>query len=161
MIAHLVQWLALGTTLAPIEPSESMQTVKDGIVTVGGIFFAVALLSTALLGRWFCGWGCHWVAIQDATAWALARAGIRPKPFRSRLLMWMPLALALYMFAWPLLYRFALAPWVQPDLRWPGFIRAQRQAARRQQRNTCCATNDSVAELPVLRAAPSAANRRP
>jgi len=121
MIAHLVQWLALGTTLAPIEPSESMQTVKDGIVTVGGIFFAVALLSTALLGRWFCGWGCHWVAIQDATAWALARAGIRPKPFRSRLLMWMPLALALYMFVWPLFYRFALAPWVQPDLRWPGF----------------------------------------
>ncbi len=61
MIGHLVQWLALGTTLAPIEPSETMQTVKDGIITVGAIFFAVALLSTALLGRWFCGWGCHWV----------------------------------------------------------------------------------------------------
>ena len=121
MIGHLVQWLALGTTLAPIEPSETMQTVKDGIITVGAIFFAVALLSTALLGRWFCGWGCHWVAIQDATAWALARAGIRPKPFRSRLLVWMPLSLALYMFVWPLFYRFAVAPWIQPDLRWPGF----------------------------------------
>lgn len=121
MIGHLVQWLALGTTLAPIEPSESMQTVKDGIITVGAIFFGVALLSTALLGRWFCGWGCHWVAIQDATAWALARAGIRPKPFRSRLLVWLPLSLALYMFVWPLFYRFAVAPWIQPDLRWPGF----------------------------------------
>lgn len=121
MALHFVQWLAMGTTLAPIEPSESMQTVKDGIVTVGAIFFAVALLCTALLGRWFCGWGCHWVGIQDATAWLLARAGIRPKPFRSRLLAWMPLLLALYMFAWPLAYRFAVAPWVQPDLRWPGF----------------------------------------
>ena len=121
MALHVVQWLAMGSTLAPIEPSESMATVKDGIVTVGAIFFGAALLSTALLGRWFCGWGCHWVAVQDATAWALARAGIRPKPFRSRLLAWMPLALALYMFAWPLFYRFALAPFVQPDLRWPGF----------------------------------------
>jgi hypothetical protein len=27
MIVHLVQWLAMGTTLAPIEPSESMETV--------------------------------------------------------------------------------------------------------------------------------------
>jgi ferredoxin len=121
MVVHLVQWLAMGTTLAPIEPSESMETVKNGVVTVGAIFFAVALLSTALLGRWFCGWGCHWVAIQDGTAWLLARAGIRPKPFRSRFLAWMPLCLALYMFVWPLFYRFAVAPWVQPDLRWPGF----------------------------------------
>lgn len=121
MALHVVQWLAVGTTLAPIEPSESMATVKDGVVTVGAIFFGLALLSTALLGRWFCGWGCHWVAIQDATAWFLARRGIRPKPFRSRLLVWMPLALALYMFAWPLFYRFAIAPWTRPDLRWPGF----------------------------------------
>ncbi len=121
MIAHLVQWLAMGTTLAPIEPSESMETVKNGIVTVGAIFFAAALLSTALLGRWFCGWGCHWVAIQDGTAWLLAKAGIRPRPFRSRLLAWMPLCLAIYMFVWPLFYRFAVAPWVQSDLRWPGF----------------------------------------
>jgi polyferredoxin/tetratricopeptide (TPR) repeat protein len=121
MLLHVVQWLAMGTTLAPIEPSESMATVKDGIVTVGAVFFALALLSTALLGRWFCGWGCHWVSIQDGTAWLLARWGIRPRPFRSRLLVWMPLALALYMFAWPLFYRFAVAPFVRPDLRWPGF----------------------------------------
>lgn len=121
MGAHFVQWIAMGTTLAPIEPSESMQTVKGGVITVGAIFFAVALLSTAIFGRWFCGWGCHWVAIQDATAWALARAGLRPKPFRSRLLVWVPLLLALYMFVWPLFYRFAVAPWVQPDLRWPGW----------------------------------------
>lgn len=120
MIVHLVQWLAMGTTLAPIEPSESMETVKNGVVTVGAIFFAAALLSTALLGRWFCGWGCHWVAIQDGTAWLLAKAGIRPRPFRSRLLAWMPLCLAIYMFVWPLFYRFAVAPWVQSDLRWPG-----------------------------------------
>ena len=121
MIVHVVQWLWTGSTIRPIEPSESMETTKDGIVTVGTIFFAVALLSTALIGRWFCGWGCHVVMLQDLCGWAMKRIGVRPKLFRSRLLLWLPFSLAAYMFLWPLVYRFAIAPYTRPDLRWPGF----------------------------------------
>ncbi len=116
MIAHLVQWLVLGVTLAPIEPSESMETIKHGAITVGFIFFTLAILSTAILGRWFCGWGCHIVMLQDFCTKLLRRIGVQPKPFRARLLMFLPLALALYMFVWPAVYRFALAPVVQRDL---------------------------------------------
>ncbi len=119
MLLHLVQWLAMGVTLAPIEPSEAMETAKEGIVTVGAVFFAVAILSTAILGRWFCGWGCHVVALQDGSLWLLRKFGIRPKPFRSRYLMLLPLGLALYMFAWPPFYRFAIAPYVRPEVAWP------------------------------------------
>lgn len=119
MLLHLVQWLAMGVTLAPIEPSEAMETAKDGIVTVGAVFFAVALVSTSILGRWFCGWGCHVVALQDGSLWLLRKFGIRPKPFRSRYLMLVPLGLALYMFAWPPFYRFAIAPYVRPEVAWP------------------------------------------
>ena len=118
---HVVQWWMTGTTLAPIEPSESMETLKYGVVTVGFIFFALALASTAILGRWFCGWGCHVVMLQDLCGWIMKKAGIRPKPFRSRLLVYLPLGLALYMFAWPVVYRLAVAPFVQPDLVWPGW----------------------------------------
>ena len=121
MIVHVLHWLWADTTLAPIEPSESMETVKDGVITVGTIFFALALGSTAILGRWFCGWGCHVVLLQDACSALLARLGIRPRPFRSRVLLWLPFLLALYMFVWPVVYRFALAPILQPDLTWPGF----------------------------------------
>ncbi len=121
MIVHVLHWLWADTTLAPIEPSESMETVKDGVITVGTIFFALALGSTAILGRWFCGWGCHVGLLQDACAALLARLGIRPRPFRSRVLLWLPFLLALYMFVWPLVYRFALAPILQPNLTWPGF----------------------------------------
>jgi len=121
MIVHVLHWLWADTTLAPIEPSESMETVKDGVITVGTVFFALALGSTAILGRWFCGWGCHVVLLQDACSALLARLGIRPRPFRSRVLLWLPLLLALYMFVWPVVYRFALAPILQPDLTWPGF----------------------------------------
>ncbi|MGA1046072.1 MAG: 4Fe-4S binding protein, partial [Phycisphaerales bacterium] len=65
IIAHVVQWWLMGTTVAPFEPSEAMETLKYGVVTVGFIFFALALASTAILGRWFCGWGCHVVMLQD------------------------------------------------------------------------------------------------
>lgn len=121
MVIHVVQWLWTGNTIRPIEPSESMETVKDGIITVGAVFFGLALLSTAIFGRWFCGWGCHVVMLQDLCGHMMKRIGIRPKLFRSRLLLWMPLALAIYMFLWPLVYRFAIAPYTRPELVWPGF----------------------------------------
>ena len=35
MIVHVIQWLIMGTTVAPIEPSESIQTVREGVITVG------------------------------------------------------------------------------------------------------------------------------
>lgn len=107
---HLTQWLIMGRTVSPVEPSESMQTLELGLVNAGFIFFAVALLSTLIFGRFFCGWGCHVVALQDLCGWMMKKLGVRPKPFRSRLLLIFPLALALYMFVWPTFKRLALIP---------------------------------------------------
>jgi len=105
MIAHGVQWLISGKTLSPIEPSEAMYTLNDGFVNAGFVFFAVSILATLVLGRYFCGWGCHVVAYQDLCAWLLKKVGIKPKPFRSRFLVLAPFALAVYMFVWPTAYR--------------------------------------------------------
>lgn len=110
MIAHIVQWVVTGRTLSPVEPSESMEFVKHGIVNAGAIMFLLALLSTVLLGRWFCGWACHVVLLQDLCGWMLKRVGIRPRPFRARLLMWVPFLLAVYMFIWPAVYRWGVVP---------------------------------------------------
>ena len=125
LIAHVMLWWLStkygwfgGWTVTPIEPSESIQTVSDGIINAGAIFFAVALLSTAVLGRWFCGWGCHVLLLQDGCWWLLRKMGIRPRVFRSRLLMLGPLTLALYMFVWPIFYRLVLSP---PNVQWHGF----------------------------------------
>ena len=119
IIAHIVQYAIMGETVGPFEPSEGMKTLKDGVITVGFLFFAALLLSTAILGRWFCGWGCHIVMLQDFCGWLMKKAGIRPHAFRSRLLLYMPLCLAVYMFIWPLFYRVAIAPWTIPDLPTP------------------------------------------
>ncbi len=91
--------------MTPVEPSEAMALARDGVVNAGLIFFAAAALATAVFGRWFCGWGCHLVALQDLCRWLLEKVGIRPQPLRSRLLAWVPVAAFVYMFLWPAAWR--------------------------------------------------------
>src|SRR6185295_3475394 len=106
MIAHFIQWRMTGRTISPIEPSESMYTLQNGFINAGFIFFTLAILATLIFGRFVCGWGCHILALQDFCAWLLKKMGLTPKPFRSRLLVYVPLIAALYMFVWPTAYRF-------------------------------------------------------
>ena len=116
MIAHFIQWRITGQTISPIEPSETMQTIEKGAINAGFIFFALAILATLFFGRFVCGWGCHILAIQDFCAWMLKKVGLTPKPFRSRLLVFVPLIAALYMFVWPTAIRlFALPEGRGPD----------------------------------------------
>jgi len=114
MAAHYVQWQLMGRTVSPIEPSESMFTLQNGAVNAGFVFFTLAIAATLLLGRFVCGWGCHIVALQDLCAWFMKKIGITPRPFRSRLLVFVPLLAALYMFVWPTVARAMFAPAGQP-----------------------------------------------
>src|SRR5438132_2859498 len=110
MIAHIIQWRIMGKTISPIEPSETMHTLQRGAINAGFIFFALAILATLIFGRFVCGWGCHILALQDFCGWMLKKIGLTPKPFRSRLLVYVPLIGALYMFVWPTAYRFFANP---------------------------------------------------
>ena len=101
MVAHYIQWRVSGRTISPIEPSEAMYTLQSGAVNAGFIFFTLAIIGTFIFGRFVCGWGCHIVALQDGCTWIMKRIGITPKPFRSRLLIFVPIIAALYMFVWP------------------------------------------------------------
>lgn len=121
IIVHVVQWLIMGRTIAPIEPSESIETIEKGVINAGFIFFVLAIGSTMIFGRYFCGWGCHVILLQDWCAKILGRVGIRPRPFRSRLLVWLPLGLACYMFVWPVAHRYLVAPWMGEIPAWPGW----------------------------------------
>ncbi len=101
MVLHVIHWKLNGKTLAPLELNEVMYTFELGIITAGFVFMAVVLLATAIFGRFFCSWGCHILALQDLCAWILTKLHIRPAGIRSRLLLWVPLAAAFYMFVWP------------------------------------------------------------
>ena len=91
-----------------------MYTLQRGAVNAGVIFFSLAILATLIFGRFVCGWGCHIVALQDFCAWLLKKVGLTPKPFRSRLLVYIPLVAALYMFVWPTLLRAVTKPEEEP-----------------------------------------------
>ncbi len=113
--AHVLHWFYGGETVTPVEPSESMQTLELGRVNAGFLLFVGTLLATAVFGRFFCGWACHLLALQDLCAWLLARFGLKPKPVRSRLLVFIPIGAALYMFVWPTVRRW-VAGRPAPDL---------------------------------------------
>jgi len=76
-----------------------------GIVTAGFLFMGVALVSVVIFGRFFCSWGCHILALEDLSAWLLAKVGIRPKAMRSRVLLLVPPLALFYMFVWPQILR--------------------------------------------------------
>lgn len=102
--AHIAHWWVTGSTLSPLEPSEGMEFSKHGLINAGLIFFVVMILSTMIFGRFFCGWGCHLVALQDGSRWLLGKFGIKPRPFKSRLLIFVPILAFVYMFLYPLAY---------------------------------------------------------
>lgn len=114
MIAHIVHWKIAGETISPIEPSEAMYTLQNGAINAGFIFFILAIAATLIFGRFVCGWGCHVLALQDLCAWMLKKVGLRPRPFRSRLLIYIPLVVALYMFVWPTVSRLISRPQGEP-----------------------------------------------
>ncbi len=102
---HIALWIATGETMTPLEPSEAMEFSKHSIVNAGLIFFALTILSTLIFGRWFCGWACHLVALQDGCRWMLGKLKLRPRAVQLGILGTVPLVAFIYMFIAPLVYR--------------------------------------------------------
>jgi len=116
--AHVVHYLHLsdGSTLGLVEPSEAMEFSKHSIINIGFVFFVLMIASTLVLGRFFCGWACHLVALQDMCRAFMIKLGIRPRPLRSGVLLLVPLAAAFYMFFWPAFYRVLIAGEPLPEV---------------------------------------------
>jgi len=108
MAVHIGHWMASGRTMTPLEPSESMQFSQSTIVNAGFVFFALTIASTLVFGRWFCGWACHVVALQDGSRWLLVKLGIRPRMVNLGILSAVPWAAFVYMFLAPLVQRLLL-----------------------------------------------------
>ncbi len=115
---HVWHWLATGSSITPVEPSEAMQTVEEGRINAGFVLFALLIGSTLVFGRFFCGWACHVVALQDLSAWLLARIGLKPRPVRSRLLVFAPWVVAFFMFGWPLVQQWLGERQLPPPSSW-------------------------------------------
>ena len=102
---HLWHATAAERSISPLEPSEAGRIWTEGVLNAGTILLVLLVASTLVFGRFFCGWACHVVALQDASAWLLGKLGMRPRPLRSRLLAWVPVFAALEIFVLPAVLR--------------------------------------------------------
>jgi polyferredoxin/Flp pilus assembly protein TadD len=112
--AHITHWLVTGRSITPVEPSEAAAFTRAGVINAGLIFFLAAIALTAVFGRFFCGWGCHLVALQDLARGLFEKFGHRPKPLRSRLLAWVPAVAFAYAFLLPAFFRWRAGASLEP-----------------------------------------------
>lgn len=103
--AHIVHWKLTGISLSSIQLSDAGRFASEGVATAALFFFAILLVSTLLFGRFFCSWGCHMLALQEACRLLLGRVGVRPRLIRVRWLWMVPLAAAFYIFFQPFVER--------------------------------------------------------
>ena len=64
--------------------------IGEGILNAGAIMVIFAFFSTLIFGRFFCGWLCHFGAVQEFAWWIFGKLGIKPKTINSRLITFLP-----------------------------------------------------------------------
>ena len=78
--------------------------IKLGIINAGVILVIIAFLFTLLFGRFFCGWACHFGAVQEFCWYIFKKMNIRPKTIDSKLVTLLPLVILLNFYVIPNLY---------------------------------------------------------
>ena len=85
--------------------------VKYGIINAGVLLVILAFVTTLIFGRFFCGWACHFGAVQELAWWLLKKMGINPKTVNSSLVTILPLFILLNFYIAPNLAHALSSPW--------------------------------------------------
>ena len=75
--------------------------LKIGKINAGVIMVFIALFSTLIFGRFFCGWACHFGAIQELSWYILQKLNIQPRTVNSRLVTILPLFILIHFYLIP------------------------------------------------------------
>ena len=85
--------------------------VKYGIINEGTLLVILAFVITLIFGRFFCGWACHFGAVQELSWWMLKKMGIAPITLNSSLVTILPLFILLNFYLAPNLFYALTSPW--------------------------------------------------
>ncbi len=85
--------------------------IKFGIINAGVVLVILAFITTLIFGRFFCGWACHFGAVQELSWWLLKKMSITPKTLNSRLVTIFPLFILLNFYLAPNLAHAFSSPW--------------------------------------------------
>ena len=72
--------------------------LKIGTINAGVIMVFIAFFTTLIFGRFFCGWACHFGAVQELSWIILQKLNITPKTVNSRLIVVFPLFILLHFY---------------------------------------------------------------
>ena len=110
ILAHVLFWGS--DTIGSIDFQEFFHAfVKHGIINAGGILVLLAFFTTLIFGRFFCGWACHFGALQELCWWLLNKLGVKPKTVDSKLVTILPIVILLNFYVIPNLLYAIDHPW--------------------------------------------------
>ena len=78
--------------------------LKYGIINAGVLLVILAFVTTLVFGRFFCGWACHFGAVQEMAWWLLKKLNILPRTINSSLVTILPLIILLNFYVIPNLF---------------------------------------------------------
>ena len=85
--------------------------LKLGVINSGVLLVLIAFLFTLIFGRFFCGWACHFGAVQEFSWWLLKKMGITPKTLNSSMVTILHLFILLNFYIAPNLAHALSSPW--------------------------------------------------
>jgi polyferredoxin len=85
--------------------------IKFGVINAGVILVILAFIITLFFGRFFCGWACHFGAVQELAWWLLKKLGITPKTINSSLVTILPIFILINFYLAPNLLYALRDPW--------------------------------------------------
>lgn len=85
--------------------------IRNGIINSGVVLVLIAFLATLIFGRIFCGWACHFGAVQEFAWWVFDKVGIKPITINSSLVTLLPIFILFNFFIIPNLAYAINQPW--------------------------------------------------
>jgi len=75
--------------------------LKHGVINAGVLLVIFAFIITLVFGRFFCGWACHFGAVQELSWFLLKKMKIKPKTIDSKLATFLPILILIHLYIIP------------------------------------------------------------
>ena len=110
IILHIYVWGS--TNIGSINFQEFFHSfIKHGIINSGVLLVLFAFIFTLIFGRFFCGWACHFGAIQELSYYILKKLNIKTVTIDSKLVTLLPFIILLNYYCIPNIYHATQNPW--------------------------------------------------
>ncbi|TVM00501.1 MAG: hypothetical protein CV087_14145 [Candidatus Brocadia sp. WS118] len=85
IVVHIILWYQFGCQkIGTLSLNGIVSLFGMGLLNSAAVFFIVTIFITAILGRLFCGWGCHFAFFQEAALKILNKLGVSPQIVNSK-----------------------------------------------------------------------------